>query len=134
VREPMKTLLIWLVLCGLLISFPVTCGSQDFRSHRPSLSQSGLVTWYGKKFAGHRMANGQRYDPTKLTTASRTYPIGTKLALFCGKTGMSVIVEVTDRGPVQKSYLLDISESAAIALGIRYIGIARIRIVPVSIR
>jgi rare lipoprotein A len=93
---------------------------------------TGLVSWYGQKFAGKKMANGEKFDPSKLTAAHRSLPFGTQVRLICRKTQREVIVTITDRGPVQKTRTLDISRAAADALGIRDRGIARVEIEPLK--
>jgi len=84
------------------------------------------VSWYGRQHAGKRMANGQKFDPKKLTAAHRKLPFGTRVRLFCLKTGKSVVVTITDRGPFKKKRAMDVSERAAKDLGIRGAGIARV--------
>jgi rare lipoprotein A len=84
------------------------------------------VSWYGRQHAGKRMANGQKFDPRKLTAAHRKLPFGTRVRLFCLKTGKSVVVTITDRGPFKKKRTMDVSEQAAKDLGIRGAGIARV--------
>ncbi len=51
-------------------------------------------TW---KHGERRMANGQRYDETKLTCATRLYPLGTYLKITNNANGKSIVVKVTDR-------------------------------------
>jgi rare lipoprotein A len=46
------------------------------------------------------MANGQRFDPDKLTAASWFYDLGTKVVVMYGNR--SVIVEITDHGPAKR--------------------------------
>ena len=60
------------------------------------------------------MANGQRFDPDKLTAASWFYDLGTKVVVTCDDR--SVVVEITDRGPairlVQQGRTIDLSRAA----------------------
>ena len=130
----MKKLMKGLVFASLLWNYPAKALSHlrpKSEHHSVPISQLGYVSWYGRKFIGRRMSNGERFDPSRLTAASRALPLGTRLKLFCGKTDKSVIVTVTDRGPIQRKWLLDISEAAAVALGIREMGTALVRIEPV---
>lgn len=83
------------------------------------------ASWYGREHHGKMMANGQRFDETKLTAAHKAIPFGTKL-LLRSKSGKTVVVEVTDRGPWVKGRDLDISLAAARALGIASEGISMI--------
>lgn len=73
-----------LVLLGLMFVF--------------SAKAADLATWYGPEHQGKRMANLRRFDYRRLTCASWHYPLGTKL-LVTSEQGLSVTVEVTDRGP-----------------------------------
>lgn len=76
-------------------------------------AHSGIASWYGKHEQGHRMANGKRYDRFKLTAASRTLPLGTKILVTNNETGLSTPVTITDRGPWVKHRILDLSEASA---------------------
>ena len=74
------------------------------------------------------MANGHKFDRNALTCASRKYPLGTWLSLYYPRTGRSVVVQVTDRGPWVKGRVLDMSERAAYAIGLHPYGIDYIAI------
>jgi rare lipoprotein A len=52
-----------------------------------------------------------------LTAAHRTLPFGTRVRVTDPKSGRSVTVTVSDRGPFGKRRVLDLSPSAARALG-----------------
>jgi hypothetical protein len=52
-----------------------------------------------------------------LTAAHRTLPFGTHVRISDPKTGRSVTVVINDRGPFGKHRVLDVSPSAARALG-----------------
>ena len=83
------------------------------RSH----TKKGYATYYAKKFEGRRTTSGKRYHAEKLTAAHRTLPFGTIVTVTNLSNGKSVEVEVNDRGPFTKRYIIDISESAAKILG-----------------
>jgi rare lipoprotein A len=74
------------------------------------------------------MANGCRFDPNKLTAASKTLRLGTLVRVRSLRTGLSVTVQITDRGPYVKNRVLDLSYAAAKAIGAVQEGV-----VPVSI-
>ena len=81
----------------------------------------GTASWYGGKHQGRKMANGQRFDRHKLTAASWYFPLGTTIRVVNVKTGESVVVTITDRGPNLRLHrILDLSEAAAERLG--YVG------------
>ena len=72
----------------------------------------GDVTWYGPGFAGQTTADGEKFDPHKLTAASPWLPFNTMLRVTSTVTGRSVVVRVNDRGPFGHG-VLDLSAHAA---------------------
>ena len=75
------------------------------------------------------MANGEKYDPRKMTAASNRYALGTVLEVTNCDTDERVIVTVTDRGPREDlGRLIDVSEAAAKILGFRQAGLANVAI------
>jgi len=58
-----------------------------------------------------------------LTAAHRTLPFGTRVRVTDPKTGHSVTVLINDRGPFGKHRVLDVSPSAARALGMMSRGV-----------
>ena len=74
------------------------------------------------------MANGCRFDPSRLTAASRTLPLGTSARVRNLSNGLSVVVSITDRGPYVRGRVIDLSLAAARALGAVQAGV-----VPVTI-
>jgi rare lipoprotein A len=78
----------------------------------------GIASWYGKKHQGRKMANGQKFDRSKLTAASWYFPLGTLIRVVNVKSQESVVVTITDRGPnIRLHRVLDLSEAAAERLG-----------------
>ena len=123
IRKTSRVLTLLAVLMFKLCFLPVTLLAKPM---------GGLVSWYGQKFAGKKMANGARFDPSKLTAAHRSLPFGTQVLLICRETRRQVIVTITDRGPVKKARVMDISRAAADVLGIRNQGTARVEIKPLK--
>ena len=75
-------------------------------------SFSGEGTWYGPGFAGHRTADGEIFDPNKLTAASPWLPFDTIVRVTSSVTGQSVTVRINDRGPFGRG-VIDLSAHAA---------------------
>lgn len=73
----------------------------------------GKVAWYGRKFAGRKTANGERFDPDALTMAHKTLPFGTLVRVTNSKNNKSVVVRVNDRGPMTSNRVGDVSQAAA---------------------
>lgn len=80
--------------------------------------QRGRASWYGPRFQGRRTANGERYDMHALTAAHKTLPFGTVVRVRSLRTGREVDVRINDRGPYRPDYVIDVSRSAAQALGL----------------
>ena len=90
----------------------------------------GIASYYGHVHQGRRMDNGQRFDESKLTAASRTLPLGTRVKVTSLRNQKSVIVTITDRGPAAKTRVIDLSTAAARALGMISRGVDKVRVEP----
>jgi rare lipoprotein A len=85
----------------------------------------GLASFYSE---GQETASGERFDPHELTAAHPTLPFGTLLQVTNIATGKSVTVRVNDRGPFVKGRVVDVSYSAAQALGMVHSGVANVKV------
>lgn len=90
--------------------------------------EEGLASYYHHRFHGRKSSSGRVHDREELVAAHRTHPFGTFLRVTNLKNRKSVIVCVTDRGPHRRSRIIDVSESAAVALDFKQAGMARVRI------
>ena len=90
--------------------------------------QLGVASWYGKFFAGKTTASGEPFDPSQLTCAHRTLPLGSVLRVTNLRNNKSVIVTVNDRGPVPETRVIDLSKAAANALGFTDEGLAPVKV------
>lgn len=79
--------------------------------------ETGLASWYGKKFHGRRTSSGEPYDMFKLTAAHKTLPIPCYARVTNLKNGKSVIVRINDRGPFHAGRIIDLSYAAATKIG-----------------
>jgi len=86
------------------------------------------ASWYGKNFQGKRTAAGSRFDFLRLTAAHRTLQFGSKVRVTELRSGRSVVVEITDRGPFFPGRDIDLSYAAARDLGIVERGVARVEL------
>ena len=91
-------------------------------------AQEGNASWYGPGLYGRRTASGEVLRPGEMTAAHRTLPFGTCLRVTNLDNGRTVEVRVNDRGPFVDDRILDVSEAAATALGMRGRGVARVRL------
>lgn len=88
----------------------------------------GLASWYGPYFYGRPTASGELFVPGTMTAAHKTLPLGTMLEVTSPDTGRTVVVRVNDRGPYIGPRILDLSETAAIELGVHHMGVASVQI------
>jgi len=90
--------------------------------------QSGVASWYGKKFHGQKTSSGEPYDMYKMTAAHPTLPIPSYARVTNLDNGKQVIVRVNDRGPFHSSRIIDLSYTAALKLGYLGKGSGRIEV------
>jgi rare lipoprotein A len=97
---------------------------RDNAAATPMVSQ-GLASFYSE---GARTASGEKFDAHELTAAHPTLPFGTRLRVTNVATGQSVTVRVNDRGPYVAGRVVDVSYSAANALGMVGKGVAKVKL------
>lgn len=92
--------------------------------------QVGEASWYGRAVQGHRTASGERFDMGGMTCAHRTLPLGSWLRVTNLSNRRSVLVRVTDRGPLSSNRVVDLSYAAAHAVGIG--GVGKVQLEPLN--
>jgi rare lipoprotein A len=90
----------------------------------PRVSQ-GIASFYSQD---SHTASGEKFDANELTAAHPTLPFGTRLRVTNVATGQSVTVRVNDRGPYVRGRVVDLSHSAAEALGMVDRGVAKVKL------
>ena len=78
--------------------------------------ESGLASWYGRKFHGASTSSGEPYDMYAMTAAHATLPIPSYVRVRNPANGREVIVRVNDRGPFHDGRIIDLSYTAAYKL------------------
>jgi rare lipoprotein A len=96
---------------------------QPFLPH--TTSSQGLASYYTE---GTKTASGETFNTAELTAAHPTLPFGTKLRVTNTTTGKSVVVRINDRGPYVRGRVVDVSYSAARALGMVDSGTAKVKL------
>jgi rare lipoprotein A len=115
-------------LRGLLLSLVLLCGCAHAVRPEPAESEEGDASYYGPGLYGHRTASGDVLRPGTLTAAHRTLPLGSCVRVTVLDSGRSVEVTVNDRGPYAGGRILDVSETAAQALGMVGRGVVKVRL------
>jgi rare lipoprotein A len=96
-------------------------------------SETGVASWYGKKFHGRPTSSGERYDMYQMTAAHKHLPLPTNARVTNLSNGKSVIVRINDRGPFVKNRLIDLSYAAAEQLDMIGDGTAMVRVEAIDI-
>ena len=98
-------------------------------SHRPAAgtttASQGIASFYTE---GTKTASGEKFNTHDLTAAHPTLPFGTRLRVTNVSTGQAVTVRVNDRGPYIQGRVVDVSYSAADALGMVGKGLASVKL------
>ncbi len=85
----------------------------------------GVASFYTE---GTKTASGEKFNTLDMTAAHPTLPFGTKLRVTNVASGQSVTVRVNDRGPYVRGRVVDVSYSAADALGMVGKGVAKVKL------
>ena len=88
--------------------------------------EKGRASYYGRGFAGHKTASGERFDPNAMTAASPSMPFGTRVRVSRAD-GRSVTVRINDRCGCPGGRIVDLSEGAARKLGMLKEGVVTVR-------
>jgi rare lipoprotein A len=96
---------------------PPTSGSAASQAPTRKVHPTGIATWFGPGFFGHKTACGQTLTPGVVGVANRTLPCGTLVKV--SYHGHSLTIPVLDRGPYSHIGAdWDLTSGAAQALGI----------------
>jgi rare lipoprotein A len=95
---------------------------------RPFFTEAGLASFYGAAQDGNLTANGDRFDQSGFTAAHRSLAFGTVVRVTNIDNGRSVKVSINDRGPHVKTRIIDLSDAAARALGMKKDGVVHVRL------
>jgi len=91
-------------------------------------SETGIASWYGEKFHGHKTSNGEVFDMYQASAAHKSLPIPSFLRVTNLDNNRSLIVRVNDRGPFHGDRIIDLSYAAALKLGYADRGTARVQL------
>ncbi|SNS55525.1 rare lipoprotein A [Noviherbaspirillum humi] len=96
-------------------------------------TQRGKASYYAKRFAGRKMADGTPMNPQADIAASKTLPLGTKAEVKNLENGKSEVVEIRDRGPYVDGRIVDLSPKVAEKLDIVEDGVAPVEVRPIEV-
>ncbi|WP_438997008.1 septal ring lytic transglycosylase RlpA family protein [Candidatus Puniceispirillum sp.] len=90
--------------------------------------ETGIGSWYGDEFAGKLTANGEIFDPERITAAHKTLPMPSVVRVTNLDNGKSLVVRINDRGPFVAGRIIDLSRASARLIGYKDNGLARVRV------
>lgn len=91
-------------------------------------TETGWASWYGPHYHKRRAANGEVFDMNQMTAAHLTIPLNSIARVTNVKTGDSVLVRITDRGPFVGNRIIDLSKAAAEKVNVYRTGTALVKI------
>jgi rare lipoprotein A len=94
----------------------------------PNYNENGIASWYGDDFHGRKTSNGELYDMYALTAAHRTLPMPSYVYVTNPANNRTVMLRVNDRGPYAHGRIIDLSKTAAEALGVVQHGTAQVQV------
>lgn len=102
---------------GTMLRLPVPVNpAVAARTEMAAADEEGLALVYPDVMSGRPTESGEPYDPLAFTVSHRELPFGTVLLVTNPASGRSTFARVTDRGPVSRTYLVELSAAAATAL------------------
>ncbi len=135
VPKQRRALLVTVVL--LAASIGTGCGSVRRRGNvklpppinpRVGWTETGTASWYGPPYHGRPTANGEIYDMNEMTAAHQRLSFDTWLEIRNLDNGKTANVRINDRGPFVGKRIIDLSKSAAQAIGMLGSGTAPVRL------
>jgi rare lipoprotein A len=99
-----------------------------YPQEQPDYDETGIASWYGGEFHGHRTANGEIFDANGLTAAHPTLPMPVNVRVTNLENGKALVLRVNDRGPFRRGRIIDVSAHAAQLLGFYGKGTAKVRV------
>lgn len=113
---------------GNMASYTVLGQTYEVLFDAEGYNETGVASWYGKKFHGHLTSNGEYYDMYSMSAAHRYLPLPTYVRVTNLANDKEVIVRVNDRGPFHPERIIDLSYAAAYKLDMLATGTAEVRI------
>jgi rare lipoprotein A len=113
-----------------------TLAAVDSQSHldRSGRKRVGTASFYAKRFAGRKMADGTPMRPHGDNAASKTLPLGTTATVTNLETGKSAVVTIRDRGPYVAGRIVDLSPATARKIGLtEEQGLAEVEVAPIVV-
>ncbi|MEY4383638.1 MAG: hypothetical protein RI995_1180 [Bacteroidota bacterium] len=116
---------------GLLtIVYLITCILSPFGSSSQNLGDEsiGVASFYSNRFYKQKTASQETLKKKEYTAAHKSLPFNCLVEVTNLQNKRSVIVRINDRGPYKKGRIIDLTEISAKRLGIKKVGLSRVRL------
>ncbi|MDR0355352.1 MAG: septal ring lytic transglycosylase RlpA family protein [Deltaproteobacteria bacterium] len=125
--------------CGIISSGPKRSGKSyvingkryHILASSEGYKEKGLASWYGKPFHGRKTASGEIYNMHAISAAHKTLPLQTWVEVKNLESNKKMYIRINDRGPFIDGRIIDLSQAAAIELGVYKPGIAKVLVTAV---
>jgi rare lipoprotein A len=126
----MKNVLVILALvCSFMASKAQEKDSVALNKKRNvPVTQYGVASFYADKFEGQRTCTDEVFTQKKLTAACNTLPLNCWIRVTNLRNKKSVLVRINDRMHPANPRLIDMSKSAAVALGYTGHGLTKVKV------
>jgi rare lipoprotein A len=112
--------------CGMLSSGPPRSGKSYVINGKryyilataEGYKEKGLASWYGDPFHGRKTASGEVYNKNEISAAHKTLPLRTWVEVKNLKNNKKMVIRINDRGPFIDGRIIDLSQAAAVELGV----------------
>lgn len=107
------------------------CAGHTSYTQDPELNgykETGIASFYARKFQNRKTASGELFDNNSLTAAHKTLPFGTEVIVKNSNNGKSVKVRINDRGPFVRGRIIDLSRTAFSQIANLDVGVTKVEI------
>lgn len=115
-----------LLLCILILILVLPLCSQ--RDTGSAYTQTGIASYYAKRFEGRKCSCGERFCNDSLTAAHKSLPFGTRVKVTNLKNDSSVVVRINDRLPKTSKRVIDLTRRAAKQLNFIQAGLTKVKL------
>ena len=127
----MKNLLVLTVLMGVFLASKAQINLDSIalnKKRNVPVTQFGVASFYADKFEGQRTCTDEIFTQKRLTAACNTLPLNCWIKVTNLRNKKSVMVWINDRMHPSNPRLIDMSKSAAVALGYTGHGLTRVKV------
>ncbi len=108
---------------------PMPVGHTDNSGRR----EKGGASYYDRRFANRKMADGRRMNPNANIAASKTLPLGSVAKVTNLNNGKTATVKIEDRGPYVNGRVVDLAPKVADELDLKRNGVAAVEVKPITL-